>query len=238
MSKQRHISRLAAPRSWQVARKATKWISKPMPGPRTKLEGIPLVVLLRDVAGIIENKRELKYLINTKKILVNGKLYKETRLSVGLFDVISFPTIKKHYRVVLTKLGKLQMFEISNKEANTLLLQVKGKHSITGGKLQVNLSNGWNELTDSKTKVKVGESVLFDLKKKKITENFGFNKGATVYFVRGKRAGHSATFKSLKESGILRRQKIAVLELGKETIESALNNLITVGAKKASITIN
>jgi ribosomal protein S4E len=93
-------------------------------------------------------------------------------------------------------------------------------------------------LTDSKTKIKVGESVLFDLKKKKITENFRFSNGAQVYFVRGKRAGHSATFKSLKETGVLRRQKIAVLELGKETIESSLNNLITVGAKKASITVN
>jgi small subunit ribosomal protein S4e len=238
MSKQRHISRLAAPRSWQVARKATKWISKPLPGPRTKVEGIPLVVLLRDVEGIIENKRELKYLINTKQIIVNGKLYKETNLAVGLFDVISFPSIKKSYRIVLTKLGKLQMVEITEKEANTLLLQVNEKTSISGGKLQINLSNGWNLLTDTKTKVKVGESVLFDLKKRKITENFGFDKGATVYFVRGKRAGHSAVFKSLKESGILRRQKIAVLEFGKETIESTLNNLITIGSKKASITIN
>jgi small subunit ribosomal protein S4e len=238
MSKQRHISRLASPRSWQVARKATKWIAKPMPGPRTKAEGIPLVVLLRDVVGMIENQRELKYLINTKQILVNGKLYRETRFPVGLFDVISFPTVKKHYRVVLTTLGKLQASEISDKEANMLLLQVNEKTSIKGGKLQINLSNGWNVLTDSKTKIKVGESVLFDLKKKKITENFRFSNGAQVYFVRGKRAGHSATFKSLKETGVLRRQKIAVLELGKETIESSLNNLITVGAKKASITVN
>ena len=130
------------------------------------------------------------------------------------------------------------MVEISEKEANTLLLQVNEKTSVKGGKLQINLSNGWNLLTDTKTKVKVGESVLFDLKKRKISENFGFNKGATVYFVRGKRAGHSAVFKSLKESGILQRQKIAVLEFGKETIESTLNNLITVGSKKASITIN
>ena len=60
MSKQRHISRLAAPRPWQVARKATKWIAKPVSGPRTKVEGIPLVVLLRDVVGMIENQRELK----------------------------------------------------------------------------------------------------------------------------------------------------------------------------------
>ena len=238
MSKQRHTSRLAAPRPWQVARKATKWIAKPTSGPRTKAEGIPLVVLLRDVVGMIENQRELKYLINTKQILVNGKIYRETRFPVGLFDVISFPTIKKHYRVVLTTLGKLQATEISNKEANTLLLQVNEKTSIKGGKLQINLSNGWNVLTDSKTKIKVGESVLFDLNKKKITENFGFSNGSQVYFVRGKRAGHSATFKSLKETGVLRRQKIAVLELGKETIESSLNNLITVGTKKASITLN
>jgi small subunit ribosomal protein S4e len=238
MSKQRHISRLAAPRPWQVARKATKWIAKPTSGPRTKTEGIPLVVLLRDVVGMIENQRELKYLINTKQILVNGKIYRDTKFPVGLFDVISFPTVKKHYRVVLTTLGKLQATEISEKEANTLLLQVNEKSSIKGGKLQVNLSNGWNVLTDSKTKIKVGESVLFDLKKNKITENFGFSNGSQVYFVRGKRAGHSAIFKSLKETGVLRRQKIAVLELGKETIESSLNNLITVGTKKASITLN
>jgi len=238
MSKQRHVSRLAAPKPWQVARKATKWIAKPTSGPRTKAEGIPLVVLIRDVVGMIENQRELRYLINTKQILVNGKLYRDTKFPVGLFDVISFPTIKKHYRVVLTTLGKLQASEISDKEANTLLLQVNEKTSIKGGKLQINLSNGWNVLTDAKTKIKVGESVLFDLKKKKITENFGFSNGAQVYFVRGKRAGHSATFKSLKETGVLRRQKIAVLELGKETIESSLNNLITVGTKKVSITVN
>ena len=238
MSKQRHVSRLAAPKPWQVARKATKWIAKPTSGPRTKAEGIPLVVLIRDVVGMIENQRELRYLINTKQILVNGKLYRDTKFPVGLFDVISFPTIKKHYRVVLTTLGKLQASEISDKEANTLLLQVNEKTSIKGGKLQINLSNGWNVLTDAKTKIKVGESVLFDLKKKKITENFGFDNGAQVYFVRGKRAGHSATFKSLKETGVLRRQKIAVLELGKETIESSLNNLITVGTKKVSITVN
>ena len=70
--KSNHMSRLAAPSKWKVMRKSIKWIAKTSPGTRGASEAVPLVVLLRDVEGIVENKRELKVLLNSKSILING----------------------------------------------------------------------------------------------------------------------------------------------------------------------
>ena len=119
------MSRLASPSKWKVMRKSIKWIAKTSPGPRGASEAVPLVVLLRDVEGIVENKRELKVLINSKSILINGKRYNDTNFPIGLFDVISFPTIKKQYRAVLNEKGKLIAKEISEKESN-LLQELRG----------------------------------------------------------------------------------------------------------------
>ena len=230
------MSRLASPSKWKVMRKSIKWIAKTSPGPRGASEAVPLVVLLRDVEGIVENKRELKVLINSKSILINGKRYNDTNFPIGLFDVISFPTIKKQYRAVLNEKGKLIAKEISEKESNLLLLQIRKKKIIRGGKLQMTLSNGWNIL--GKNKGSVSDSVLYDLSSNKIKEVITYKSGAKVYFVDGKRAGTVAKFKDQKELGALKRDKVAVLEIGKETVESSMNNLMAVGDKKEAITVN
>ena len=229
------MSRLASPSKWKVMRKSIKWIAKTSPGPRGTSEAIPLVVLLRDVEGIIENKRELKVLLNSKSILINGKRYNDTNFPIGLFDVISFPTIKKHYRAVLNERGKLIMKEISEKESNLLLLQIRKKQIIKGGKIQMTLSNGWNILGQKKGTVL--DSVLYDLSSNKIKEVITYKSGSKVYFVDGKRAGTIAKFKDQKELGALKKDKVAVLEIGKETVESSMNNLMAVGDKKEAITV-
>ena len=234
--KANHMSRLASPSKWKVMRKSIKWIAKTSPGPRGASEAVPLVVLLRDVEGIVENKRDLKVLINSKSILINGKRYNDTNFPIGLFDVISFPTIKKQYRAVLNEKGKLIAKEISEKESNLLLLQIRKKKIIRGGKLQMTLSNGWNIL--GKNKGSVSDSVLYDLSSNKIKEVITYKSGAKVYFVNGKRAGTVAKFKDQKELGALKRDKVAVLEIGKETVESSMNNLMAVGDKKEAITVN
>lgn len=234
--KANHISRIAAPSKWKVMRKSIKWIAKTSPGPRGTADAVPLVVLLRDVEGMIENKRELKVLLNSKSILINGKRYNDTNFPIGLFDVISFPTIKKHYRAVLNEKGKLIGKEISEKESNLLLLQIRKKQMIRGGKLQMTLSNGWNVIGQKKGAV--SDSVLYDLSSNKIKEVITYKSGSKVYFVNGKRAGTVAKFKDQKELGALKRDKVAILEIGKETIESSMNNLMAIGDKKEAITIN
>ena len=233
--KSNHMSRIASPSSWKVMRKSIKWVAKTSPGPRRVETSIPLVVFLRDVEGMIENKRELKFLLNSKSILINGKIYNDTNFPVGLFDVISFPSIKKHYRAVLNDKGKLISKEIPAKESNLLLLQIKNKQMIRGGKLQMTLSNGWNIIGQKKGAVL--DSVLYDLSSNKIKEVISYKSGSKVYFINGKRAGTIANFKDQKELGVLKRNKLAILEIGKEIVESSMNKLMVVGDKKEAITV-
>ena len=233
--KSNHMSRIASPSSWKVMRKSIKWVAKTSSGPRRVETSIPLVVFLRDVEGMIENKRELKFLLNSKSILINGKIYNDTNFPVGLFDVISFPSIKKHYRAVLNDKGKLISKEIPAKESNLLLLQIKNKQMIRGGKLQMTLSNGWNIIGQKKGAVL--DSVLYDLSSNKIKEVISYKSGSKVYFINGKRAGTIANFKDQKELGVLKRNKLAILEIGKEIVESSMNKLMVVGDKKEAITV-
>ena len=233
--KSKHISRLAAPSTWKVMRKSLKWIAKTSPGSRSVSESVPLVVLLRDVERMIENKRELKFLLNSKSILINGKIYNDTNFPVGLFDIITFPNTKKYYRVILNDKGKLIIKEISEKESKLLLLKITRKQIIRGGKLQMTLSNGWNVLGQKKGTV--SDSVIYDLSNNKIKEIISYKAGAKVYFTKGKRAGTVANFKDKKESGILKRDKLAIIEIGKETVESSMNNLMVIGDKKEAITV-
>ena len=233
--KSNHMSRIASPPSWKAMRKSIKWVAKTSPGPRRVETSIPLVVFLRDVEGVIEHKRELKFLLNSNSILINGKIYNDTNFPVGLFDVISFPSIKKHYRAVLNDKGKLIATEIPAKESNLLLLQIKNKQIIRGGKLQMTLSNGWNILGQKKGAVL--DSVVYDLASNKIKEIISYKAGAKVYFTNGKRAGTVANFKDRKESGVLKRNKLAILEIGKEIVESSMNNLMVIGDKKEAITV-
>ena len=233
--KSNHMSRIASPSSWKVMRKSIKWVAKTSPGPRRVESSIPLVVFLRDVEGVIEHKRELKFLLNSKSILINGKIYNDTNFPVGLFDVISFPSIKKHYRAVLNDKGKLIAREIPAKESNLLLLQIKNKQIIRGGKLQMTLSNGWNILGQKKGAVL--DSVVYDLSSNKIKEIISYKAGSKVYFTNGKRAGTVAKFKDQKELGVFKRDKLAILEIGKEIVESSMNNLMVIGDKKEAITV-
>ncbi len=233
--KSNHLSRLASPSSWKVMRKSVKWVAKISPGPRRSETSIPLVVLLRDVEGMVENKRELKFLLNSKSILINGKRYNDTNFPVGLFDVVSFPSIKKHYRAILNDKGKLIAKEIPAKESNLLLLQIRNKQMIRGGKLQMTLSNGWNILGQKKGAV--SDSILYDLSSNKVKEVISYKSGSKVYFTEGKRAGTIANFKDQKELGVLKRNKLAILEIGKEIVESSMNNLMVIGDKKEAITV-
>ena len=45
MTGKEHLKRVAAPRTWPITRKTSKWVAKPSPGPHSQEHGMPLVVV-------------------------------------------------------------------------------------------------------------------------------------------------------------------------------------------------
>ncbi len=236
MSKQRHLSRLAAPKSWPIKRKGIKWIAKPRPGAHSEQTAMPIGTILTEILNITEDRKDAKRILHEKQVFVNGRVQKDIRLPVGLLDVISIPIIKKNWRVLLTGSRKLSFVEISDKEANTVLLKVRNKTILPKKKVQLNLTNGWNILVAKDTYSTDGV-LVYDTKTNKIADYFKLEKGVSVYFLRGKHAGANAKLVELKKIGKLKKENIAVVEANGNKWETITNNLIIVGKVKPIINL-
>ena len=123
----KHLKRLAAPRAVRLHRKEKKWTIKPSPGPFSLDKSIPLGLIIRDYLNLCDTYREVKRIIASGDILVDGKQRKNHKFPCGFMDVISIPKIKKDYRILFNKTGKLIIVPISEKDAEWKLRRIENK---------------------------------------------------------------------------------------------------------------
>ncbi len=86
----KHQKRLSVPNSWPVERKTDVFTVKAGGGPHGE-DGVPLVVLLRDVLGYVDSTKEARYALSEDSILVNGVAINDEQRPIGIFDIIAFP---------------------------------------------------------------------------------------------------------------------------------------------------
>jgi len=191
-----HLKRITAPKTWTLNRKGGKFTLRPNPGAHSLDKGIPLGSILRDHLKLASTLAEAQKLLNNNDVLVDGKRRKERREIVGLFDIINIPTLKKFFQVNLDKKGRLAVEEVDAKKVNTKICKVIGKTVIKGGKIQLNLYDGKNILTDKK--VNVGDSVILGLPKLDIQDILPLKEGVQIFLTQGKHAGSAGKLKSLE----------------------------------------
>ena len=187
-----HLKRQEAPKNWPIPRKGTVYIAKPMSELSTS---IPLLIVLRDLLKIAQNRREIKRSIHQKQILINSKNVKDEKAGLHLFDTISIIPLKKNYRVELTKTGKFEVREISEKESSHKIAKIINKKTLNGKKTQLNLSDGRNFL--SEMKCNVNDSVLINSKEKKIEKCLPLKENSKVLIFSGKHSGEIGIIKSI-----------------------------------------
>ena len=178
-----HLKRQKEPKRWQISRKGTTFVVRPSSNLR---KGIPLLIILRDMMKVAQNRKEVKKAIHEKNILVNLKPVKDERHSVLLFDLITIVPEKKSYRIDLTENGKFTVEEAKD-STETKVAKVVNKKMLKGKKVQLNLSDGNNFLSD--VRCEVNDSVLIDLKNKKIQKCFPLKEKVNVFVFEGKHAG-------------------------------------------------
>ncbi len=210
-----HIKRVAAPKTWNVLRKTTKFITKQNPGAHSKQFSMPINNVLKDMLKLTKTTKETKYVLTKQEVLVNGVKRKDNKAQVGFLDTLSIPSINKAYRISIDKKGMLKANEIKNEQASELILKVTGKTKIRKGKLQLNTLNGYNIiLSDSEAKkYKLGDTLVFSTKDHKIKDHLSLAKGSHAIIVMGK---HSSKYGEITEisDGIIK------IKTDKETFET------------------
>jgi len=189
----RRLKRGAAPRSWTIPRKGTKWILRPGPGPHPQDRSIPLLLVLRDLQRVVASAREARILVRSGAVRVDGKVASDLARGIGLMDTVSLaPPLDRHYRLVTDRRGKLVLTSIPSTEAAVKIGRVRSKHAAKGGKVEVTLHDGRNFLVAASTAYRVGDSLKIGLPEQKVLEHLVLKPGALAYVAGGSHVGELA----------------------------------------------
>jgi len=139
------LKRKPAPKIWPIHRKEYVWVVRPTPGPHSLEKCLPLTIVLREILGFAKTRREAKIIASQGKVYVDGKVRREDKFPVGLMDVISFPEIDKHFRVLPSHKG-LILHPIPKEETTFKLCRIENKTTVKNGHIQLNLHDGSNVL--------------------------------------------------------------------------------------------
>ena len=186
-----HMKRLTMPRSWPLPRKSSVWIQKPNPCGHPLDLCMPMGVILRDVLGVAQNRREAKKILHSKLVKVDGAIETDIGRGVGLMDVLTVGDAS--YKCILDTNGKLRYRTIPAKEALTKICRVMGKTTIKGAKTQVHLHDGRNLLFNENPEYKTGDSLVISLPDQEVKSYHKFEEGSIAYLTGGNHIGELAT---------------------------------------------
>ena len=186
-----HMKRLTMPRSWPLPRKTSVWIQKPNPCGHPLDLCMPMGVILRDVLGVAQNRREAKKILHSKLVKVDGSIETDIGRGVGLMDVLTVGDVS--YKCVLDTNGKLRYRMIPAKEASTKICRVMGKTTIKGARTQVHLHDGRNLLFNENPEYRTGDSLVISLPDQEVKSYHKFEEGSIAYLTGGNHIGELAT---------------------------------------------
>jgi small subunit ribosomal protein S4e len=183
----RHQKRLSVPKSWPVERKTNTFTVKADAGPHGEA-GVPLLILLRDVLGYVDSRKEARFALGEDSVLVNGKPVSDEERPIGMFDIVAFTQRDEFYRVFPDEGGRLALSPIDEESAGSKLGKVVGKQQVGDGVFQLTLHDGQTLRTE------VGEyrpkdSLVVDNETAEVVAHFPYEEGALVTAVDGTHAG-------------------------------------------------
>jgi len=188
-----------APNTWPIKKKGITFITRPAGAGSPMLMSIPLVIAMKDMLSIAKTTKEVKHILHTQEVTVDGARVYNHDASVGFLGTLSF--LKHNYRLTINNKNSLVFVPVTDTEANLRPCRVEGKTLLGKGKVQLNCSSGLN-ITVSKDAYKTADTVLIDLKKKLIAQHIPFEKGALVFLYKGAHVGHLAIVKDVHGKSI------------------------------------
>ncbi len=213
-----HLKRQKAPKNWPIYRKGTKYVARP----RSDVEkGISLLIILRDMLKIVQNRKEAKRAIHLQDILVNNRPARDEKESLLLFDTIKIIPEKKSYMLDLTEKGKITVSEIKETESGKKVAKVIDKKIMKGGKIQLNLSDGRNFISD--IRCNTNDSALINFGEKKIEKIIPLKESAEVIVFAGKHAGKRGSIKKMDKE-----KKMAEIKTKDEKINVLIKQVMAI----------
>lgn len=225
-----HLKRLFTPKTWKIKRKVNVFITRPKPGAHPLSLGVSVNTFFKDMVKYCKTTKEVKQILNNKEVLVDGTRRKDHRLMVGFMDVISIPSIKENFRIVISDKGHLTYVSIKDADAKVKPSKILGKTIIKGGKYQINFTDGRNVILD-KNDYKTGDTLLLELPGQKVNKHFKLDVGSSIMLTGGSHIGQIGQLTSIVDKTITFKTQSG------EELETKIDHAFVVGDKTPAISL-
>jgi len=235
-----HQKRLSVPERWPVERKTETFTVKADAGPHGEA-GVPLLIVLRDVLGYVDSRKEARFALDQDQILINGDSISDETRPVGMFDILAFTEREEFYRVFPGQGGRLALTPIDEDSAQSKLGKIVGKQFVPGGDLQLTLHDGETLLVDEDAPYEGNDSIVVANEDEEIVAHFEYEEGALVTAVAGQHAGEigeieeiQVTPGSAENNVIVEREDGSTIETVEEYVVVIDENFTSDDADQAS----
>ena len=226
----RHIKRISAPRIWKIERKVYPFAPKTSPGPHPIRRSLPLLIVLRDILHLGDNRREIKKILASGNLKVDGRVIKDLKFPIGFMDVISVGD--KNYRALYDVTGRIKIVEIPEEHSKWKLVRIEKKRVVKGGKIQLNLHDGRNILTEE-NKYKSNDVLKIILPSQEIVNHYPLVKGSVAMIIGGQHRGQLA---HVEEYVVTKSVKDNIVRF-EEGFETNRRNVFVVGIGKPEVVV-
>ena len=217
------LKRLKAPKFWKIPRVKEKFVLSVRPSAHPADRSYPLGVVLRDMLKLGRTLKEVKFMLNSRLVEVNGRVRTDKNFSIGMFDIIHIKKENKYYVVLPSPKG---LGFVETNENVKKLSKVKRKVAIRGGKIQLTFHDGETKLADNN--IKTNDTVVLNLKTREIENVLPFKEGAFVMITNGENAGKVGKVEKIEVVRSSMPNRVMVSVDGK-MIESVVDNVFVVG---------
>ncbi|MFX1560381.1 MAG: 30S ribosomal protein S4e [Promethearchaeota archaeon] len=237
----KHLKRLPAPRHWPIKRKEAKFTTRVIPGPHPKEHSLTLAVLLREVLGYAENMREVKAILSSGQVKVDGVIRKDGRFPVGLMDVVEVSTSGDRFRLLPKLKGGLKLVSIDDTEATYKLCRIETKTMMKGGKVQLGLHDGRTLLLPegkASSDYRTLDTLKVGIPKQKLMKTFNLAIGAYAIVSRGKNVGIEGKILEIEKRLGTHASTVTLQDPEGNRFQTALDYVFVVGKTKSEVTLD
>lgn len=182
--------------------------------------------------------REVRRVVNSGEVKVDGLVRRDVNFPVGLMDVIEIPALEKFYRMVPKNGLIVAPIEIPKEEKDVKLCKVTRKVTTSGNKQQYGLHDGRTFVDGEKEqqKLSVNDTCLLKVPEQTVTGTVRLEKGSMALVIRGDNAGAMGAVQEIKPGTFILPKRV-VLALKDRMVELPVHMVMAVGVEKPLINL-
>jgi small subunit ribosomal protein S4e len=184
--------------------------------------------------------REVKAILSTGQVTVDGRVRKDPRFPVGMMDVIEIKSSGERYRLIPKRRGGLRLVPIDEKEVSFKLSRIEGKQMVSGGKVQLSLHDGRSILLPDGAKPSdyhTLDTLMISLPDQSLMESIPLESNTYAIVTQGRNVGIEGKIITVEKRIGTHASTVTLEDPSGTRFQTALEYVFVLGKKEPKINL-